>query len=198
MAIANEKNSGTSGLAAVVVTKNTQPIEGEGVKYSLRSVLHPKDGGDLDGTRAEYNRRVGVQPGMHKLGYKFREGHQDSMLSLKILQEIVAKKNGKKVKDIPTWQNAYIEENLMSSRNKAEKDIYMRDFFVPLMEVVEQLRKKGLKYEEITRYMIAKHGLERNAYMAEQVARGEADKKSKDKESKEWQNVYNDSLDKAQ
>lgn len=29
-------------------------------KYSIRGVLHPKDGGDIDGTRKEYNRRVGV------------------------------------------------------------------------------------------------------------------------------------------
>ena len=139
------------------------------VKFSLRSkgVLHP-DLTDTDGTRAKYNERVGSS------GFKWREGYQDSMLSLKVLQEIIAEKHG--LKEIPSWQNAYVEENEMSSRNKAEKDMYMRDFFVPLMEEVERLRKKGLKYEEITRYMIAKHGLERNAHMAEQVAKDEADK----------------------
>ena len=87
-------------------------------------MLHPQ-GDDYDGTRKEYNRRVGVQPGMRKLGYKFREGYQDSMLALKELQKIVAKANGKKVDDIPSWQNAYINENLMSSKYRKLRDLQL-------------------------------------------------------------------------
>jgi hypothetical protein len=88
-------------------------------KYSLRSkgVLHP-DLTDTDGTRAKYNERVGSR------GFKWREGYQDSMLALKVLQEVIADKHG--LKDIPSWMNAYVEENEMSSRNKAMSDIYQR------------------------------------------------------------------------
>ena len=39
---------------------NVSENQEESVKYSLRGVLHPKDGGDIDGTRAKYNRRVGI------------------------------------------------------------------------------------------------------------------------------------------
>lgn len=98
------------------VNNNLGENQENDTKYSLRSkgVLHP-DLTDTDGTRARYNERVGSR------GFKWREGYQDSMLSLKVLQEIIAEKHG--LKEIPSWQNAYVEENEMSSRNKAMSDI---------------------------------------------------------------------------
>ena len=101
------------------VNNNLGENQENDTKFSLRSkgVLHP-DLTDTDGTRAKYNERVGSSE------FKWREGYQDSMLSLKVLQEIIAEKHG--LKEIPSWQNAYVEENEMSSRNKAMSDIYRR------------------------------------------------------------------------
>ena len=80
--------------------------------------MHPQ-GDDYDGTRKKYNDKV------KSFGNKMREGDQDSMLALKELQKIVAKANGKKVEDIPSWQNAYINENLMSSKNRKLRDLQL-------------------------------------------------------------------------
>lgn len=156
-------------------------------KYSLRvgGVLHPQ-GDDYDGTRKEYNDKV------KSFGYKMREGYQDSMLALKELQKIVAKANGKKVEDIPSWQNAYIEENLMSSKNKAQHDAYVRDYYKPLINVVKKLIKKGgMKYDDIKQYLIAKHGLERNEKMAIQEAKKVADNAiyKREQDAKNWARI---------
>ena len=151
--------------------------------------------GESDGTREEYNRRVrrpnrsGSVGKWDNLGWRMKEAYQDSMLSLKELQEVIAKKYG--LKEIPSWMNAYLQENLMSSRNKAASDVYMRDFYNPMMKEVQALIKKGVKYEDLVNYMIAKHGLERNVVMAERDA-----KRAADEAVKEIQNSLDKELNK--
>lgn len=152
--------------------------------------------GESDGTREEYNRRVrrpnrsGSVGKWDNLGWRMKEAYQDSMLSLKELQEVIAKKYG--LKEIPSWMNAYLQENLMSSRNKAASDVYMRDFYNPMMKEVQALIKKGVKYEDLVNYMIAKHGLERNVVMAERDAKRAADE-AKEK-GEDWQKAYDEAL----
>ncbi len=152
--------------------------------------------GESDGTREEYNRRVrrpnrsGSVGKWDNLGWRMKEAYQDSMLSLKELQDVIAKKYG--LKEIPSWMNAYLQENLMSSRNKAASDVYMRDFYNPMMKEVQALIKKGVKYEDLVNYMIAKHGLERNVVMAERDAKRAADE-AKEK-GEDWQKAYDEAL----
>ena len=152
--------------------------------------------GESDGTREEYNRRVrrpnrsGSVGKWDNLGWRMKEAYQDSMLSLKELQDVVAKKYG--LKEIPSWMNAYLQENLMSSRNKAASDVYMRDFYNPMMKEVQALIKKGVKYEDLVNYMIAKHGLERNVVMAERDAKRAADEAKK--KGEDWQKAYDEAL----
>ena len=130
--------------------------------------------GESDGTREAYNKRVrrpnkrGDVGKWGNLSFRIREAYQDSMLSLDALQKVVMEKYG--LTEIPSWMNAYMQENLMSSRNKAASDVYMRDFYNPMMKEVQALIKKGVKYEDLVNYMIAKHGLERNVVMAEREA----------------------------
>lgn len=130
--------------------------------------------GESDGTREAYNKRVrrpnkrGDVGKWGNLSFRIREAYQDSMLSLDVLQKVVMEKYG--LDEIPSWMNAYMQENLMSSRNKAQSDMYMRDFYNPMMKEVQALIKKGVKYEDLVNYMIAKHGLERNKLMAEREA----------------------------
>ena len=152
--------------------------------------------GESDGTREEYDRRVrrpnrsGSVGKWDNLGWRMKEAYQDSMLSLKELQEVIAKKYG--LQEIPSWMNAYLQENLMSSRNKAASDVYMRDFYNPMMKEVQALIKKGVKYEDLVNYMIAKHGLERNVVMAERDAKRAADE-AKEK-GEDWQKAYDEAL----
>lgn len=63
--------------------------------------------------------------------YQFREAVQDSMLSLRRFQEMIAKATGKPIKD---YENAYMAENQLSSINKQEQDLFIKELFVPLIE----------------------------------------------------------------
>lgn len=93
---------------------------------------------------------------------RLKEAYYDGMHALKKLQDLIAEETGK---PIQSYENSYEAENHMSSENKAQAEIFERDFFNPLKKVVQSLIKLGSSYEELKTYIIAKHGLERNAYM---------------------------------
>ena len=57
-------------------------------------------------------------------------------------------------------------ENALSSKNHAEQDIYGKLLFNPMLDELHNLAKENSSRDEVTRYMMAKHGLERNEVMA--------------------------------
>ncbi|MBQ5477691.1 MAG: hypothetical protein IIT64_07835, partial [Bacteroidaceae bacterium] len=59
------------------------------------------------------------------------EAIQDSMRSLLEVQRILEERSGKPLED---WENAYMAENAMSSRNNAEYEAWKRDNYKPLTE----------------------------------------------------------------
>ena len=92
--------------------------------------------------------------------YKFQEAYQDSMLALKHLQEVVAKTSGK---PIQAFEDAYMAENHLSSKNTAEARKYYEAYFEPLEKEIAKITKGDTKgYEELSDYLILKHGVERN------------------------------------
>lgn len=103
--------------------------------------------------------REGKKTRRANLAHRLRESYQDSMLALKKLQEAITSETGKAISHN---ENAYIAENRMSSQNKGQAGIYMRDFYKPLQNATRELVKQGAAYEDIIKYLIAKHGLERN------------------------------------
>lgn len=109
----------------------------------------------------------------HNLDFRLREAYQDSMLALKELQNAILKETGKTMRD---WEDAYTAQNHMSSKNQAEAEAYKNNFFKPLMEEVAKLATNGTKYEDVIRYLIAKHGLERNRVFSERDAKKEGKK----------------------
>lgn len=127
-----------------------------------------------DGTtlREEYDRKVRVpnKSGSVKwtenLPYRMKESYQDSMVALKTLQDLISEETGNQIQ---SHENAYMAENSMSSENKAQAEIYERDFYNPLRKAVQALIKAGSSYEDLKSYIIAKHGLERNEYMRTQA-----------------------------
>lgn len=112
-------------------------------------------------TQQEYDRKLSSQT------YKAQEAFQDSMLSLKILQDLVEQESGTKIQ---SFENAYDAENRMSSISQREKEVYMRDFYKPLTKAVADLVSKGASYTGVQEYVIAKHGLERNEVFARRDA----------------------------
>ena len=113
--------------------------------------------------RDRYERRV--KTGM----FQSQEALQDSMLGLKeAMQAILGQ--GTNIEDVDGFENAYLGENRLSSVNKAEADAFAHLLFKPMLEEVAKLARNEAEREELTDYMMAKHGLERNRIMAERDA----------------------------
>lgn len=111
--------------------------------------------------------RKGQKTDTANLMRRLKEAYVDSMQSLKYLQDAVAEETGKPVED---FENAYLAENAMSSKNKAQTDIYLNKFFNPIKDAIRELQKKSVEYNDIVRYLMAKHGLERNVVFSKRDA----------------------------
>jgi N12 class adenine-specific DNA methylase len=108
-------------------------------------------------------------------GYQFREAMQDSMLGLRKAYEAILGKNHAdrnrssfRIEEVPGNENAYLAENRMSSANAAEQHNYFQQYMQPLLKAIHKIcgSDKWLR-EELTDYMMAKHGLERNEKFAQ-------------------------------
>ncbi|MBE6181270.1 MAG: hypothetical protein E7148_01045 [Rikenellaceae bacterium] len=139
------------------------------IRYRRASVAPPSSGV----ARQKYNKAVrsynksGEIKRFENMAYRLREAYQDSMLSLRELYSAILEETGN---DLHDFEDAYKAENRMSSENKAQAEIYMRDFYKPLQDAVRGLIEDGAEYNDIVRYMIAKHGLERNEVFSKRDA----------------------------
>lgn len=136
--------------------------------------LLSRDGEDVPKVHAReaYERAMGrafVQAG---------EAMQDSMMGLKQAYKAILNAEGNKrvhIEDAKGYENAYLAENRMSSMNASQTFAWVQEYMDPLTEEIGKITGKGLrfskaKYGELTDYMMAKHGLERNVVMASRDA----------------------------
>ena len=95
---------------------------------------------------------------------RLAESWLDMNQSVIALQDALADASGK---PIASWENVVLALNQLSSKSYAEKKKYLRDFLMPLWEqIIEMTKVSGLSIEQIERYMMLKHGLERNKKFA--------------------------------
>ena len=110
--------------------------------------------------------------------FKFTEAAQDGMKSVSILQDVISKETDKPIKED---ENVWALQNRLSSTNKYEQDYFYENYYKPLMMAVGNLVKAGARYNELGRnmedaqddilkYLISKHGIERNAHFREVAA----------------------------
>lgn len=122
--------------------------------------------------RDEYDKKLS------KFSFKFTEAAQDAMRSVKILQDIIAKETSAPISDD---ENVYWRENRLSSVNKYEQEYHSENYFKPIVTEIANLVKYGARYNDkgediinsdndILKYLIAKHGIERNNYFREREA----------------------------
>ena len=110
------------------------------------------------GLADRYQKRVTSKAG------EAAEAYQDNMRSVRILQEEIAKETGRPIAD---FENAYDRENHENSINKIEQEQYIRDVMKPTEKVLAKIQlrkwknKEFITFDEIEKYLIAKHGLER-------------------------------------
>lgn len=90
---------------------------------------------------------------------------QDSMLAIRKAQETIMKEKG--VDKLNPAEDAYTAENRSHGKAKNEFEEYNDEFLQPLRKAYNGLMQRlGKSYDNVKVYMIAKHGLERNAYIA--------------------------------
>ena len=128
----------------------------------------PMDERDKKIVRERYERTI------RSSAFQFREAMQDSMLSVRRLMESIADKD---IEDIAGFENTYLAENRLSSTNKSEADLYKKLLLTPLIDELRRLSGNRGNRDEVTDYMMAKHGLERNEVMA----RMDAEKQAREK-----------------
>lgn len=99
--------------------------------------------------------------------FQSQEALQDSMLGLKEAMNAIMRAEGKEMymEDIEGFENAYLGENRLSSVNQAETEAFAHLVFKPMLDEVAKLAKNDKERSELTDYMMAKHGLERNEVM---------------------------------
>jgi N12 class adenine-specific DNA methylase len=153
-----------------------------------------------DGDSEEYEKAMArdiyeqrVKRGM----FQTQEAVQDSMLGLKEAMDAILKAEDEDVyiEDVAGYENAYLGENRLSSVNQAECSAFAQTLFKPLLEEVAKLAKTADERAELTDYMMAKHGLERNQVMARRAAEKDARSEFSAELLAAQQAVDNDPLD---
>lgn len=151
---AGEVESG--GVGRIQASSSATPSSG--IEEEHRSIAR-----NAGLAQAEYDATVSG------FAHRMRETWQDSMLSLKRLQDAVLKETGGRLLDS---QNAWMAENRLSSSNAAQQEEFRNTLMAALVDAVAALGGADERqYERIKKYMIAKHGLERNIVFAERDAR---------------------------
>lgn len=140
--------------------------------YQVKSAINNSGNFDINNPDIRFRENTEISDGSREKyeeslkgwRYKATEAYQDSMLSLKNLQDIIAEVSGKPIK---SFENAYMAENQLSSKNTAEAEKYYKNDFVPMLEAAGKMMKKyGLTQKAIERYMMLAHGIERNVEMS--------------------------------
>lgn len=112
-----------------------------------------------DSALGEFNRELQRGSVLKRIAF------QDSMLAIRKAQEAIMKEVG--VDRLNMAEDAYTAENRSHGKGKNEFEEYNNEFLQPLRKAYHQMKKVlGDSYDNVRIYMLAKHGLERDAQMA--------------------------------
>lgn len=112
-----------------------------------------------DTALGEFNRELQCGSVLKRIAF------QDSMLAIRKAQEAIMKEVG--VDRLNMAEDAYTAENRSHGKGKNEFEEYNNEFLQPLRKAYHQMKKVlGDSYDNVRLYMMAKHGLERDAQMA--------------------------------
>ncbi len=152
--------NGIFGEAADVTMQYELGV-GEYANTSTDDVLNRNGDPEMhERTLARHKYEMRVRNGM----YQTKEALQDSMLGLKEAMTAILG-DDTRIEDVAGYENAYLGENRLSSVNKAEADAFAHLLFKPMLDEAAALATTEADREELTDYMMAKHGLERNRVM---------------------------------
>lgn len=203
----NPAESERIGLNLDDVTKIVKSFENPPIEEE--ELFRPGDFSPRDKALARHEYERIVSSG----SYQFQEAVQDSMLGLKKLYQAILGP-GKRIEDVVGFENAYLFENRMSSMNAGEQHEYFIRYMQPLLKEIGKIcGADKRKRKELTDYLMAKHGLERNEYMRNEAAKngektdrdfagligltGEADWQNAEDTARQWVDDYESMVDTA-
>lgn len=110
-----------------------------------------------------YNRVVS------RMWSRMDETYRDQFQSVNTLVDALEKASGKKAQGFEDIRKAL---NQQSSKGLAAMQKWHREHFVKMMKAVDAIiDERGLSYDEVERYLMLKHGVERNDVFAKRDAR---------------------------
>ena len=99
---------------------------------------------------------------------RMKETYVDMYAPLESLVKAVEKSSGKKA---AVWENPMSHVYRTSSVNYSDKETFLAEFMKPMWDAVKAVaRKSGKSIDDMVRYVILKHGLERNEKFAKRDA----------------------------
>lgn len=137
--------------------------------FDSRSMALKKAADDIIRYSVVRNRQIDAATDMYNYEAnlwtsRLAESWLDMNQSVIALQNALADASGK---PIESWEDVVLALNQLSSKSYADKKKYMRDYLEPLWKNVrDKVKRSGLSVEQIERYMMLKHGLERNKKFA--------------------------------
>lgn len=174
-----------ASYANMVNPRNMETIEGWAKDTTMREEYKINEATpeilsrtDIDPTvvsteaaRAVYDRTVA------SVSQEFQRQFQDAYQPVRIAIDAIQQETGNQ--PIEDYENYLLIQNQSSSRSRVEIDYFSRLYYSPIIDQVNMLidailesrgfnknnkAERSRAYKEIRQYLIAKHGLERNAY----------------------------------
>lgn len=102
--------------------------------------------------------------------FRFREAWEDRYLAVKRFLDLL-RKNGVTIAE---YNDYYKQATALPGKIDAQMGAYGKQYQTPLNDAIRDLQNAGFEYRDIENYVILKHGLERNAWMAAQEENGRA------------------------
>ena len=182
---ASEIDSDISPISRVVIPQATQASTkldvdeyDEIIENEKLSVVLDPETASRETTKEVYDR---VVKGSWQ---EFQRQFQDAYQPVRIAIEAIQQETGNM--PIQDYENYLLIQNQSSSRSRVETDNFVRKYYKPIIKHLEKLIDKIAKrdgmdakdketraviYSDIIKYLIAKHGLERNKYYQEHRTR---------------------------
>lgn len=113
---------------------------------------------------------------------RLKESFVDMQASVEELVKAIEKRTGKAAQG---FENILLALNQQSSKGLAAMESYTQKFLNPMFDEIRKIMDETkIKYEDVVRYVILKHGLERNKKLAQRDARAH------------YQEIYDDIISK--
>lgn len=126
---------------------------------SVNDVADATDSTMTEEMRNELDKRI------KNLWFRIREAYEDRHLAVKEFLDVL-RENGTEVAEYDDFYNKVTHIN---GAIDAQLEQYNKKYQKPLNKAISELEKAGFDYRDIENYAILKHGLERNAWMKQDL-----------------------------